>query len=40
MKILMIVLCVCFVSASIFLISKFGFKKKESEQYIVSNNKE
>lgn len=38
MKIVMIILCVCSLSASIFLISRFGIKKKESEKYVSFDN--
>ena len=40
MNILMIILCVASASASIFLISKYGFKKKESEEYINSEKRD
>ena len=40
MNILMIILSIALATEAIFLLSKYGFKKKESEEYVNSEKRE
>ena len=42
MKVLMIILCIAFITSAIFLISKYGIKRSDGRDYagIENNNEE
>lgn len=40
MNIFMIIICVFFISVSLFLLAKYGIKKKEDDNFIIVEKKD